>query len=299
MRRYFESGFGPVLNKRLEMTALHRDGREFPLELTIAPVVVEDEVYFSAFVRDITERKQVEERLRRFNAELEERVEQRTTELSESAAQLRTTLREKEVLLQEIHHRVKNNLQIVASLLSLQSGSIRDPQMAAHFQENQERIRSMALIHEKLYQSESLARVDLADYMKSLVGILLRTYATAGNVDLQVRLDPAFVSIDTAVPVGLLLNELLTNALKYAFPDGRKGCLLVDLAVIPDGQYIVRVEDDGVGLGPDFQLEQANTLGLRLVRMLAKQLHAELSFRSGSEHTAFDIRFQEPAAKSA
>ena len=420
LRRYFETGFGPLLNKRLEMTALHRDGREFPVELAIAPVVVEDEVYFSAFVRDITERKRAEERLRlvveaapnamimvgpdgciamvnaqaeklfgyertelvgkvmdmlvperfharhpgmrhgffaepqtrpmgagrdlygrrkdgsevaietglspiqtaegpfvlasivditerkraeerllRFNAELESRVEEHTAELTETTAQLRTTLREREVLLQEIHHRVKNNLQIVASLLSLQSGSIRDPQMAAHFQESQERIRSMALIHEKLYQSESLARVDLADYVKSLVGILLRTYATAGNVDLQVRLDPAFVSIDTAVPVGLLLNELLTNALKYAFPKGRKGCLLVELEAKPDGQYVVRVEDDGVGLGPDFQLEQANTLGMRLVRMLAKQLDAELSFRSGSGHTTFDIRFQELAAKSA
>src|SRR5207249_7724321 len=126
----------------------------------------------------------------RFNAELESRVEEHTAELTEPAAQLRTTLREREVLLQEVHHRVKNNLQIVASLLSLQSSSIRDPQMAAHFQESQGRIRSMALIHEKLYRSESLARVDLADYVKSLAGILVRTYANAGNVDLQVRLDP-------------------------------------------------------------------------------------------------------------
>ena len=420
MRRYFETGFGPVLRRRMEMTALHRDGREFPVELAIAPVVVGDQVYFSAFIQDISERKRAEERLRlvvdaapnamivggedgriamvnlqaeklfgyertellgepmemlvperfrarhsgmqhgffaapqepsmgaagqdlyglrkdgsevpieiglspmqmaegslvlasiidvserkrteerlrRFNSELESRVEKRTLELMETAAQLRNALHEREVLLQEVHHRVKNNLQVIVSLLSLQSGYIHDPKMLVHFQESQGRIRSMALIHEKLYGSESLARVDLADYVKSLVGMLVRTYAT-NDVNLDIRLDPAPVSIDTAIPVGLLLNELVTNVLKYAFPNGRKGCLLVDLEAKPNGQYAVRVEDDGVGLGPDFQFEQSNTLGLRLVQMLAKQLRAELTVRSESGHTAFDIRFQEPAAKSA
>ena len=420
MRRYFETGFGPVLRRRMEMTALHRDGREFPVELAIAAVVVGDQVYFSAFIQDISERKRAEERLRlvvdaapnamivggedgriamvnlqaeklfgyartellgepmemlvperfrarhsgmqhgffaapqepsmgaagqdlyglrkdgsevpieiglspiqmaegslvlasiidvserkrteerlrRFNSELESRVEKRTLELMETAAQLRNALHEREVLLQEVHHRVKNNLQVIVSLLSLQSGYIHDPKMLVHFQESQGRIRSMALIHEKLYGSESLARVDLADYVKSLVGMLVRTYAT-NDVNLDIRLDPAPVSIDTAIPVGLLLNELVTNVLKYAFPNGRKGCLLVDLEAKPNGQYAVRVEDDGVGLGPDFQFEQVNTLGLRLVQMLAKQLRAELTVRSESGHTEFDIRFQEPAAKSA
>jgi len=207
-------------------------------------------------------------------------------------------LHDKEALLQEIHHRVKNNLQVIASVLSLQSGYIRDPQMLAQFQTSKERIHSMALIHEKLYGSESLARVDLADYVQSLVSMLLRTYATNPYVKLEVRVDPAAVSIDTAVPVGLVLNELVTNALKYAFPDGRKGCLLVALEAKPNEQFEVRVEDDGVGLGPDFQLDQAKTLGLRLVRMFAKQLRAEVTFHSGSGHTVFNIRFQEQTAKS-
>jgi PAS domain S-box-containing protein len=282
-----------------DLYGLRKDGSEVLIETGLSPIQTAEGHFVLASVIDITERKRTEERLRRFNAELERRVEEHTAELTESAAQLRSSLREREVLLQETHHRVKNNLQIVASLLSLQSADIRDPQLVAHFQESQGRIRSMALIHEKLYQSESLARVDLAEYMHSLVGNLFRTYVANDNVSLDVRLDPAPVSIDTAVPMGLLLNELVTNALKYAFPEGRRGCLLVALEAKPDGELVLRVEDDGVGMAPDFQFEHSKTLGLRLVRMLAKQLRAEVAFRSESGHTEFEIRFQEPAAKSA
>jgi len=232
-------------------------------------------------------------------SDLNASLARRAAELEVINEEVRASLKEKEVLLQEIHHRVKNNLQIIASLLSLQSGYIRDPQTLMQFQESQGRIRSMALIHEKLYQSATLAAVDLADYIRTLVSILMRTYTSNANVTMEFRLEPANVSIDTAVPVGLMLNELVTNALKYAFPNGRPGQLLVAVEAAADGQLtLLRVEDDGVGLKPDFHLEQANTLGLRLVRMFAKQLRADVTLRCEPGRTAFDIRFKEAAATS-
>jgi two-component sensor histidine kinase len=236
---------------------------------------------------DIAERKRVEDQIRELNTSLERR-----------AGELQASVKEKEALLQEIHHRVKNNLQIIASLLSLQSGYIHDPQMLVQFQESQSRIRSMALIHEKLYQSERFVEVDLADYVQSLLNILMRTYATNANIKLEVQLAPTSVTIDTAMPVGLMLNELFTNALKYAFPGNRAGQLTVKLGAGPAGEIRLLVQDDGVGLKPEFQFEQASTLGLRLVRMFAKQLRATVKLRSEPGHTAFDIEFKEAATKS-
>jgi len=257
----------------LALHGLRKDGSEFPTEILLSPLHTDEGMLVLAAVRDVSKTKEIEQ-------------------------QIRASLHEKEALLQEIHHRVKNNLQIIASLLSLQSTYIHDPQMLMQFQESQGRIRSMALIHEKLYQSETLATVDLADYVQSLVQILMRTYSANTRVELALELAPASVSIDTAVPVGLMLNELVTNALKYAFPEGRAGRLLVVLATGPDGHISLSVQDDGVGLKPDFELAQADTLGLRLVRMFAKQLRAQVTLRTQPELTAFDIRFKETAPKA-
>jgi PAS domain S-box-containing protein len=257
----------------LELLGLRKGGIEFPTEILLSPLKTDDGILISAAIRDVTRTKDIEN-------------------------QIRASLKEKDALLQEIHHRVKNNLQIIASLLSLQSAYISDPQMLLKFQESQQRIRAMALIHEKLYQSETLAKVDLADYVQSLVAILVRTYTTGSQIGLEIQVDPATVAIDTAIPVGLMLNELVTNALKYAYPNGRTGKLIVALSAESDGHFILRVQDDGGGLPADFQLGQVGTLGLRLVRMFAKQLRAEVTLDSEPGRLSFEIRFQEQASPS-
>ena len=161
--------------------------------------------------------------------------------------QLRSSLDEKEVLLKEIHHRVKNNLQVVSSLLNLQSGYVRDQNDVEMFRESQNRIRSMALIHEKLYQSGNVSLVDFPQYARSLATTLFRSYrAGEGNVSLEVDFGDVSLGIDAAVPCGLIINELLSNALKHAFPAGRGGKVTLGLRA-QGGMMRLTVKDDGIG----------------------------------------------------
>jgi PAS domain S-box-containing protein len=207
---------------------------------------------------DITERKQVEE-------------------------QLHKSLAEKEVMLREIHHRVKNNLQVISSLINLQAASLTDEKMRDEFNQVRDRVRSMALIHEKLYQTSNLARLNFADYAASLLGSLWRSHGKlAEKVRLNLEVAPVLLSIEKAVPCGLILNELAGNALKHAFPSGCDGEVTVSMERHPSADTAcLRVRDNGVGLPAGMDWRQPSSLGLRLVRILAVQLHGTVDTRIG------------------
>jgi two-component sensor histidine kinase len=195
---------------------------------------------------------------------------------------LKASLAEKEVLLKEIHHRVKNNLQVVSSLLYLQSTKLHDDAARAIFAESQNRICSMALAHEQLYQSKNLADINLADYVRNLVSHVQQTFMVP-DAALECRLDVAAVALDIekVVPCGLLIAELFSNALKHAFPDGRRGT--IEIAVgRKDDVVELTVADDGIGLPADFDASAPRTLGLQLITALVQQLDGSLSVENGA-----------------
>jgi len=213
------------------------------------------------------------------------------TERKETEKALSSSLKEKEVLLREIHHRVKNNMQIVISLLNLQARQIKDKQILEIFQESQNRIKAMALIHETLFQSPDLSRVDSGIYINKLANALFQVFGTRHQqIELIVAAEGIFLAIDDAVPIGLVINELLTNALKYAFPDDREGRIKIIMQIIRD-KIELSVTDNGRGLPEAVNFEDTKTLGLILVKGLVEdQLEGELNVIRDNG-TCFIIRF--------
>ena len=208
---------------------------------------------------------------------------------------LKASLREKEALLQEVHHRVKNNLQVVSSLLGLQSRTISDVAVRKAFEESRDRIQSMALLHECLYQSDDLAGIDFAEYLPRLSNQLIASYGVKDRVRLDARIEHLKIGMDLAVPCGLIVNELVSNSLKYAFPDGGRGTVLLSLRQQTEGMTELRVADDGVGLPAEIEWKETKSLGLRLVRILALQLQASVTMqRSGGTSFAIVFRSGQP-----
>ena len=241
--------------------------------------------------RLITENQQHKERLEALVAERTQKLQEEITERKSIEKALRASLAEKEVLLKEVHHRVKNNLQIVSSLLSLQSLKFDDDKLAAVFLDSQARVRAMALVHEKLYRSKDLSCIDFPDYLRQLSVFLLQAYSPknlALTSDIQCK--QFFLPVDSAIPCGLILTEIFTNSLKHAFAGRSTGHILLHAWQDQDDTHMV-IEDDGIGLRPGFIIEKADTLGLQLVTNLTRQLQGTLGVSSVSGKTSFHLSF--------
>jgi two-component sensor histidine kinase len=211
---------------------------------------------------------------------------------NETAILQAASLREKEVLLREIHHRVKNNMQILSSLLRLQRRRVDHALVRGALYDSELRIRAMSLIHEKLYQSESLADVEMGGYVDTLCKELVRMEGGARLKGLSIQISNVCLGLDTALPCGLIINELVSNSLKYAFPEDKSGTVTIKLSHAEKLDYELVVSDDGEGMKKAPDLVNSKSLGLRLVGMLVEQLHGTVSFSSG-KGTTVTIRFRE------
>ena len=211
------------------------------------------------------------------------------TEHRQTEKRIAGALKEKEVLLREIYHRVKNNLQIISSLLGLQADTIADEAVRGLFEESQRRIQAMSLVHQRLYDSEDLASIDTSTYLQSLIGDLARMYDPEGRIafDIQAESD---MNIDTAIPCGLILTELVSNAFKYAFPETQPGQIRVTLRPEAENRWLLVVQDNGIGLPSDIDITATNSLGLTLVHDLASQLEGSVQV-DRSQGTMFTIHF--------
>jgi PAS domain S-box-containing protein len=208
-------------------------------------------------------------------------------------AQIKAQLQEKDVLLKEVHHRVKNNMQVISSLLNLQSRRVKDPSVFEMFKESQRRIRSMALIHERLYQSSDLSRIEFSEYISNLATHLFHSYQVdASRIRLKLETEKVHLNINTAIPCGLIVNELVSNALKHAFPDGRNGQLEIDLKQVPGDGYVLQVIDDGVGFPEGLDFRKTETLGMQIISTLVEQIDGRLELNR-EKGSAFRLEFNE------
>ncbi|HIK07436.1 MAG TPA: PAS domain S-box protein [Trichormus sp. M33_DOE_039] len=213
------------------------------------------------------------------------------SERKQAIEQIQRSLEEKETLLKEIHHRVKNNLQIISSLLRMQTRRSNDQATLILFQESQNRVQSMALIHEHLYQSPDISQIDFGDYIRSLTDNLFRCYGVnQRRITLNIETSGIKLTLDNAIPCGLIINELVSNCLKYAFPEKQQGSITICLEEIPQNQLILIVQDSGVGIPETLNWESTNSLGLRIVKNLVRQIKGNIFLKS-DRGTSFYIYF--------
>ncbi|MFP3974851.1 MAG: PAS domain S-box protein [Dehalococcoidia bacterium] len=257
---------GEARSDHYQMRGWRKDGSSFWLEMTSAAIEYNGRPAVMGHGVNITEQKQAQDRIR-------------------------ASLEEKETLLREIHHRVKNNLQIVSSLLRRQGRQIQDETLKELLKESENRVLSMSLIHEKLYRSENMAAINFKEFIRSLSHSLIRSYGIS-NVSLKSDIEDVHLPIDTAIPCGLIVNELVSNSLKYAFPEGKSGEIEIGLHQIGEGEVELMVRDNGAGMSGDIDIRNTDSLGMDLVTLLGeKQLGGKVEL-DRSQGTEFRIRFQ-------
>jgi PAS domain S-box-containing protein len=243
------------------------NGTTFPLEANVKLINVENEAVFISCVRDVSRNKMTEE-------------------------QIKESIEEREILIKEVHHRVKNNLQIISSLINLQTRYLSNQNSIIQLKETKNRVISMALIHEILYQSESVSRINFQKYINSLVKNLVNAYKVdTDRIEIEIRADDIYLDLQKGIPCSLIMNELISNCFKYAFPDKKPGKIIISLKK-QDEEYTLIIKDNGIGLPSDIDFETTKTVGLQLVNVLTIQIKGEVSYKN-DDGVEFVLKFKE------
>ncbi|MBX3629626.1 MAG: PAS domain S-box protein [Nitrosomonas sp.] len=254
-KNYLKQPSARAMGHGRDLYGLHKGGKEFPVEVGLNPIRTPQGMMVLASVIDITERKNQEQ-------------------------QLMAALKEKDLLLAEIHHRVKNNLQIIDSLLGIQSDILFNESAISILKESQNRVKSMALIHQILYESSDFSSVDFSSVIQLLVNSLASSYALdSSRIQVNIDTDPVFLPIDISIPLGLIINELCSNAIKYAFAEHDSGNIDISLKYLEPAVLQLYIADNGIGIPEDFDIENSSSLGLQLVQLLSEQISAELTIQ--------------------
>jgi PAS domain S-box-containing protein len=266
---YIKTGEDKVLNKTLELSAVDKNNTEFTISLAISEITISNQQFFICFINDITNRKNTEKKVQQ-------------------------SLREKEVLLKEIHHRVKNNMQVITSLLSLQSSFIEEIKIKNIFSSTQYRINSMGMVHEMLYQSKNLSNIDYGRYLERLISSLIEIMKGYDNsISLNLEAPNISLNVDTAIPLGLIVNEIITNSLKYGFTSQKEPIITIKLIALDYPNFRLEIGDNGIGFPKEFNINKSNSLGLRLIHKLAIQLNGKIERLKNKKGTNYLLLFQE------